>query len=140
MNFHSTSAFSLLEIVVAIIILGLVITGIFGLFTSAHELIGNAGQRLQATNYARTVLEQLRLYVSASSTSPTNAGTGPGCALEVLPTQPHDFDEIGLTLPPITLSDGTVLEGNYSVVDLSTEPQINTTGRGVEVIIRYSKP
>lgn len=53
MKQKNTSAFSLLEIVIAMLIISLVVAGLFGLFITSHNFIGNAGHRLQAAQYAR---------------------------------------------------------------------------------------
>lgn len=73
MKSKSTKGFTFLEVIIAMIILGLVVAGMFGLFTTAHKLIVEAGHRLQAVQQAKMAMEQLKLYVSADPNIPTNA-------------------------------------------------------------------
>ena len=71
----SLTGFTLLEIVIAMLILSLVVAGIFGMFTTSSKFIAEARHRLQAVNYARMVAEHLKVYVSADSSVPAGADT-----------------------------------------------------------------
>ena len=106
--------FTLLEIVVSMLILGLVVSGVFALFVSSSKFISQARYRLQALNYARMVTEHLDAYVSAANTlpAPSNAGTGTGCALS---SGVHNPSELGIASPLIL--DGISYNGNYEVIN-----------------------
>lgn len=99
MKLKSTSGFSLLEIAVAMIILGFVVAGIFALFTTTHKHIISAGHRLEAAKYAQTVLEQLRVYVSQSAGNYDN----PAGTVAALPYQQNQQPITGLN-PTTTLN------------------------------------
>lgn len=75
MHIKKSTAFTLIEIVVAMLILSLVAAGTFALFASSHKFINEAGHRLQAIYYAKRVAETLKVYISADSGTPPNAGT-----------------------------------------------------------------
>jgi len=54
-----TKGFTLLEIIVSLLILSLVIAGTMSAFTASRRYIKRAQHRLQATNIARGILEDL---------------------------------------------------------------------------------
>lgn len=68
------SGFTLLEIVIAMLILSIVTAGTYGLFVTNYKFLTEAKHRLQAVNQASTVLERLRIYVSSHSDVPVGAG------------------------------------------------------------------
>lgn len=139
----SSRAFSLLEIVIAMLIIGLVVAGLFGLFVTSHGFIGNAGRRLQAIQYARRVAETLKVYVSASNTppAPAAAGTGPGAALdEIMHPASRTPDLIGLP-NTITTNNGTVLTCTYNVdEDVEVVPGTPTTLERATVTVSWTEP
>ena len=124
MNLKSTSGFSLLEIAVAMIILGFVVAGIFALFTTTHKHIISAGHRLEAVKYAQTVLEQLRVYVSQSENYDVPAGT-----IVALPYQQNQqpqtrrdpTDTQGLGLAPLNIPGTTSNQCFYYVTPIDTD-------------------
>lgn len=59
------TGFTLVEILVALVILALAVGGIMSSFISSQRFISRSQRRLQAANYAREVLEQLRDGVNA---------------------------------------------------------------------------
>lgn len=127
MKSKNSRAFSLLEIVIAMLIIGLVVAGLFGLFVTSHGFIGNAGRRLQAIQYARRVAENLKVYVSASNTPPVNAGTGPGAALD----GGIDKNPVALLgLPAINIPGATGTTCTYSVIE---NADVNFWSGGVEI-------
>lgn len=136
----SSRAFSLLEIVIAMLIIGLVVAGLFGLFVTSHGFIGNAGRRLQAIQYARRVAETLKVYVSADPNTPAGAGTVDGHALDEI-TLPlfHTPDLVGLP-NTITTNDGTVLTCTYNVDEDVTVGATTTTLEAVAVRVRWTEP
>jgi len=93
MKSKSTKGFTFLEIIIAMIILGLVVAGMFGLFTTAHKLIVEAGHRLQAVQQAKMAMEQLKLYVSADPNIPPNADLA-------FVNGNHNLGDIGLSPAP----------------------------------------
>lgn len=94
MKADSSRGFSLLEIVIAMLILSVVVAGIFSLFITSTKFINEAGHRLQAINYARMVAENLKVYVSADPDTPSGAGTALGNGT-------HDnYTDSGITLLP----------------------------------------
>lgn len=105
------NAFTLLEIIIAMLILSIVTAGTYGLFVTNYKFLIEAKHRLQAVNFANTVLEKLRMYVSENPDLPVNAGV----ALEPGEHSPND---IGLdSIPSI---DGIEdKEWTYSVSDVT---------------------
>lgn len=97
------TGFTFLEIVVSMLILGIVVAGTVGLFTTANKFIANQRRTNQAYNQASRILEQLRYYVSADQTG--------DIAFDVqnnLPTE-HLLADIGLT------GDLDIPDGSYTV-------------------------
>lgn len=82
----SSTSFTLLEIVIAMLILSLVVAGLFGLFVNSTKFIVESQHRLQAMNYARMVAEQLKVYVSADPDTPAGAGAALAEGLEKAPS------------------------------------------------------
>lgn len=143
MQIKSSTSFSLLEIVIAILILSLVVAGMFGLFVNIAKIIVEIGHRSQAVNLARKAEEHGKVYVSESNTSPApdTAGTGPGCALEngTIP-----LDRIGLN-PTYTLNGITYtftpdgITNGYLVSDVLVGG--NPTGlKEVEITVQWTEP
>ena len=67
------AGFSLLEIIIAMLILSIVTAGSFSLYVTSQKHLTGAEQRLDAVNKAATVLEKLRFYVSENPDYPVNA-------------------------------------------------------------------
>jgi prepilin-type N-terminal cleavage/methylation domain-containing protein len=67
------NGFTLLEIVISMLILGMVVVGAYSLFVSNNKLLQDAKVRLQAVSQAFVVFEKLKMYVSANPDVPTNA-------------------------------------------------------------------
>lgn len=111
MNIKTSSGFSLLEIVVAMLILSLIVAGTFGLFVTSHKFISEAGHRLQAIEYARMVAENLKIYVTADMGTNLSSGTPPGAGNVWSGTNPTaaplNFPSFGNIIPGATC--------NYSV-------------------------
>lgn len=62
-----SNAFTLLEIIVAMLILSIVTAGTYGLFVTNYKFLLEAKHRLTAVNQAGMVLEKLRVYVTANT-------------------------------------------------------------------------
>lgn len=59
MNFSKNSnGFTLIEVVISIMILGLVMLGFLGMFTNGHRWVFDAGRRSQDTQQDRETLEE----------------------------------------------------------------------------------
>lgn len=126
MKSKNSRGFSLLEIVIAMLILGLVTAGLFGLFTTSYGFISKAGRRLQAVNYGREVLETLKIYVSANSATPVNAGSA---------FTNSNFSAIGLNAS--NTFGGISFSRSYNV----TNDPLNATGlRQVRVTVNWNEP
>lgn len=65
-----STAFTLLEVIISILILSIVTAGTYGLFVTNYKFIIEAKQRLQAVNQASAILEKLRMYVSEDPVGP----------------------------------------------------------------------
>ncbi len=89
--------FTLLEVIVAMLILGIVIAGSFSLLHSNQRLLKEAKQRLQAVNQAGAVMEKLRLYVNEAPVYPEQQV---GSALSI-GSDGHSPAEIGLAEIPL---------------------------------------
>lgn len=126
MNNIKSRSFTLLEMIIAMLILSLVTAGIVGLFISSYKFIIQAGRRLQAINYGRQVAETLKVYVSAANIAPAPAiaGTGPGCVLDE-GTNPHNPTAIGL--PTFDIPGITGETCTYTVDEDVTAGGVNTT-------------
>ena len=59
-KFKFSPAFTLVEILVSMLILVIVVAGIMSSFISTQRLISRSTRRLQASYYARQILEELR--------------------------------------------------------------------------------
>lgn len=125
MNKKISRGFSLLEIVIAMLILGLVVAGMTGLFISTNKLVIQAGHRLVALNYARQVAETLKVYVSADPNTPPNAGNA---------FTNNNFDAIGI---PSSLTEGGITYNcNYTVTN---NPQNATGLRQVTITVNWAE-
>lgn len=126
--------FTLLEIVIAMVILGLVAAGTFSLFVSSHQYISEAGHRLTAINYARQVAETLKVYVSAAASTPANANL-------VLANGTYNntthFSRIGLANSYIR--DGITYNLNYTVSNVSIGGNVSGL-RAVNITASWSEP
>ena len=117
--FISCKGFSLLEIVIAMLILSLVVAGLFGLFVSSSKFITESRHRLQALEYAKMVAENLKVYVTE------DPGTPQGASVVWLGSDP--------TVAPLSLDDiDTIITGvnanancNYFVIQGSPGAGMN---------------
>lgn len=119
------NAFTLLEIIVAMLILSIVTAGTYGLFVTNYKFLTEAKHRLQAVNQASTVLERLRMYVSESENLPTDAGT-------VLTVATHAPTEIELGSTPTM--EGVTGEWDYVVSDVA-----HTDCKKVTVTVKWGE-
>lgn len=126
-----------MEIVISLLILSLVVAGMFGMFITSHKNIIEVGHRLQALNYARRVAESLKVYVSAASTPPANAGTEAGMALDD-GTGKNPVTLLGL--PAITIPGTTVPACTYDVAENVTVDGNPTTLEEVTVNVSWTEP
>ena len=107
-------AFSLVEMLVATVILAFVTVGTFAGFIAAKRYGGLASHRAQALNIARQTLEGLRFNVTAEDWSTGVGGT-------------NDLDRGDYPLSDFTGSDGIVFTRSYNVtfVDIDGDGAIN---------------
>lgn len=134
MDSKTSRGFSLLEIVIAMLVMSLVVAGIYGLFITSHNFIGDAGRRLQAAQYARQILETLRVYVSANANFPANAGNAFTDGLHPL----SDITNIGASYYMNIHGIGlTVFNCNYNV---TSNPQGATGLKEVRLNVSWSNP
>lgn len=115
-NKKTISGFSLLEIIIAMLILSIATAGTYGLFVTSYKFITEAKQRLQAVNQAAKVLERLRMYVRADDLgNALNPGT-------YLPSSPSPWPTELSSSP--TFDSGITGNWNYSVsnVDATATP------------------
>jgi len=71
--------FTLIEILIAFIIMAVATTGLFASFVAAKKYVSRSRHRLAAVNAARMILEDLRAYVDQSRwTDSSNLLTCPG--------------------------------------------------------------
>jgi len=70
----SVRGFTMVEILVALVVLLLVVSGIITSFVTSQRFIARSSRRLQAANYARQVLENLWVGVDASHWADTSNG------------------------------------------------------------------
>lgn len=84
------NGFSLLEVIIAMLILSLVTAGTFSLNVTCQKFLNDARQKLQAAERASSVLEQLSEYVSADPNNPVDAGY----ALEVVLKQEEEEEGV----------------------------------------------
>ena len=61
------NGFSLLEIIIAMLILSITVAGSFALFVTSHKFLADAGRRLYAIERGNAFFEKLQKYVSADS-------------------------------------------------------------------------
>lgn len=121
------TAFTLLEIVIAMLILSMVTAGTYGLFVTNHRFIAEAKHRLQAINQATAVAERLKMFVSEVPISEVINGN------ELLPGE-HLPSDIGLESTP-SIDGVTDKEWSYVVTDM---PSIEGVGEeGEEVVTDF---
>lgn len=138
------NAFTLLEIIIAMLILSMVTAGTYGLFVTNHKFIIEAKHRLQAVNYAIAVAEKLKMYVSENPELPENAGVAlePGehspndIGLDGIPSidgiEDKEWSYVVTDMPSI---EGVVEGGKYLVADLP-----KTEFKKVTVTVKWSEP
>lgn len=63
----NTQGFSLLEALVAAVVFVIATTGLFSVFTTQRQSLDRSSRRLQAANFAKEVLEDLRAKVDQSN-------------------------------------------------------------------------
>ena len=126
------SGFTLLEIMVALVILTSAASGLFASFVAAQRYVSRSRNRLRAVNAGRMVLEDLRVYVNQSNwdDEATNLLACPGG------TYPCDKT---YTLPPAEFP--ATPPWNWSAI--YTVSQIDVAGiqmRQVTVNIQWDEP
>lgn len=102
-------SFTLLEIIVAMLIMGVVLVGTVGSFISCHKFTIQAGRRLSAINLTRRIAETLKVYVSADPNTPAGAG------IALAPGLNKPYTDAGVTTP----LPEYVQQCTYTVTDLA---------------------
>ena len=118
-NFAKKKGFSLVEIIVASLLLALLATGIFSIAISSSRIIKRSSGRITAIEVAQTVLEDLRAYLGEGNWSNL---TSP---IYRRGWEWHDFDDL----------DNTFVEGISQKFGSSTfalSPQNGTWGYKIE--------
>jgi len=81
-------AFTLVEIVIATVILAIAVLGVMSAFISGTKLVAASKYRLQAINYAQQILENLRQEVRADTWDSGNLRLTSGSPIDCLGTNP----------------------------------------------------
>lgn len=120
MKIKKSIGFTLLEIIISMLILSMVTAGIFGLFVTSSKYIVEAGHRLQAINYARQVAENLKIYVTADTTTPIP----PGANTALIAGTDKPYTDSGIaTTPQNSITNTNIGVGvptcTYTVQDLA---------------------
>lgn len=114
------NAFTLLEIIIAMLILSMVTAGTYGLFVTNHRFIAEAKHRLQAINQATAVAERLKMFVSEVPISEVINGN------ELLSGE-HSPSDIGLESEP-SIEGVTDKQWNYTVTDMPLVEEVIDEG------------
>ncbi len=97
--------FTVVEVLVAIVIMALGVLGLAGTATSVSRLIGGGAEQTIAANIAMSRFEQLRGTAWASLAGGTNVIVSLGAALRVKPFPlPRFCDETGLVVALVVVS------------------------------------
>ena len=104
--------FTLLEVMLAMVILSSICAGMLGVFVIGKRTIGTSGHRVQAFDFCRQTIESLRGSVGITGNTDLDAGT--------------DKATDALTGPVKTL--GGVR--HYSVWDVDLDPNVDSDGDG----------
>lgn len=119
---------SLVEIIVSLLILAAVVAGVIGSFVSSQRLISSSYRRLQAANYARQALEELRLNVNAQDWADGNDGDRLDLTLGV--PRPCNINLGAFAMAPFNATC------EYEVVAVG----VTNDARQVDVRIRWTEP
>lgn len=105
---YRQKGFSLIEVVVASVLLALISAGIFSITLSSRRLIGRSHIRYYAAEVGQTVFEKLRSYLGADcwdnvsspiyATGAWGPGAGPNDWYYLTGTGIHDPDPLGVSL------------------------------------------
>lgn len=101
-SYRRIKGFTLVEVIIAMVILSMTVAGLLSVFLSAHRFVGRAKRRLFAVNYARSLAESLRNEVRQDKwdCNIDDAGCGGlGLTTNLLGdwTTPINFNEGGIT-------------------------------------------
>lgn len=130
-----TNAFTLLEIIIAMLILSIVTAGVYGLFITNYKLLTMAKHNLQAVNQAAKVMEKMRMYVSANDNYPEHAR-------EALALGTHDgaYINTNLDLPVVPVIDGVRgQQWDYTVSETRDDRDNLTDLRRATVSVRWDE-
>lgn len=115
------SGFSLLEVVISMLILSIVVPGAFAMVVTTQKQLNGAKNRYQAQIQAETILEGLRNYVSADTSTTANTG---GVATDegVFADLQHDNSSLDWIFDnnPIVPISATNAVWSYTVADATS--------------------
>lgn len=114
---RSTRGFSLLEIIIALMLLSGVAMVVMSSFSASTRVVSGGGERNVASNFGRSILERMFEYVKADAT-----WTAPGGPLSLSAPGPQN---VGMAL------NGQNYTASYSVNSATTAP-IDADGDGEE--------
>lgn len=137
MSCGNNRGFSLIEVMIGTLLMGLVATSVFGVALSTSQNSGRIGRKTAASLVGRKIMEQLKNYVTADTIGTTGPGAAPNgwgfpgddCACYAFSTGTHNLDAT-LWLPELagppynaklsyTVTNAATGNGNQPTVSLN---------------------